>query len=75
MANVTNFSSKSFSFVNIDAERVEHLTWILSNVACLNHACQLDYQIANWRERERERERLDLHQIRTSERKISLVST
>ena len=56
MANVTNFSSKSFSFVNIDAERVEHLNWILSNVACLNHACQLDYQIANWRERERERE-------------------
>ena len=73
MANATNFSSKSFSFVNIDAERVEHLNWILSNVACLNHACQLDYQIANWRERERER--LDLHQIRTSERKISLVST
>ena len=73
MANVTNFSSKSFSFVNIDAERVEHLNWILSNVACLNHACQLDYQIANWRERERER--FDLHQIRTSERKISLVST
>ena len=73
MANATNFSSKSFSFVNIDAERVEHLNWILSNVACLNHACQLDYQIANWRERERER--LDLHQIRTSERKFSLVST
>ena len=29
----------------------------MPNVACLNHRCQLDFQITNERERERERER------------------